>query len=267
MMFMLFTTVAYAYEGSGSDKSGDYVDGSLMLMYYDYKEDLPAPYKSTESGFVPGVAYTYTYNRPEKKLFMRGSGEFSYGSTKYDGTTQSGVPVISTTDNIFTNIEVNFGIKMGRNEMVAIYSGLGFHYWNRGLGGAGSYSEDYTWFYFPTGLLVNLDISDTTRVSIDACLRFMYMGRIKVNLSDLSPYFNDPTGDLGNTIGIKLKAPIRFSLSDGLALLIMPWFEYSTIGKSNLFIITYGGIPISYAYEPSSNTFQYGVNLGIRYAL
>jgi len=267
IMFTLFATTVYAQDGSDTEQSADFIDGSLMLFYYDYKEQLPRPLKSTESGFLPGLVFTYTDKIPNSKFFLRGSAEFAFGPTVYDGTTQSGVPVISNTDNIFGNLEANIGINFDKKETISIYSGVGFHYWNRGLKGSAPYREDYTWFYFPAGFIVNLDISNRFQVSIDACLRFMFMGTIKVYLSDISSYFNDPIGDLGNKIGGKIKIPFRYVLDNEISLLIMPWVEYSAIEQSNQFSIKYGGTSIGFAMEPSSETYQYGINIGVRYLL
>ena len=85
----------------------------LRISYFDYKEDLPAPLKSTESGWIPGAAIGWTRTKPDS-VYARAFLEFDSGDVKYDGTTQSGTPVTdASSDQFLFRVEANIGYTFG----------------------------------------------------------------------------------------------------------------------------------------------------------
>jgi len=78
---------------------GQSFEFGFMYWYLDYKEDLPAPLKSTEKGWLPGFYLGWNYNKKNNvysKIFL----EFSWGDVTYDGTDQSGtIPITFSDDN------------------------------------------------------------------------------------------------------------------------------------------------------------------------
>jgi hypothetical protein len=108
---------------------------ALMYWRLDYKEDLPAPKKSTESGWLPGVYLGFNYNKKNdfySKIFF----EFSFGDVEFDGTTQAGTPIRFSNDNYqsFFRGELNVGYNFGvtRNISIKPYTGYGYRQWERG---------------------------------------------------------------------------------------------------------------------------------------
>lgn len=144
-----------------------------------------------------------------------------------------------------------------------------------------SYREKYTWHYIPVGIKADFQKGDNWRIGANVAARFMFGGKMKVYLSELDSSFNDPTVDLGNKVGWLAETPIRYRFwasrqskrypSSGWflsswELVVLPWYEYSEIGKSNEADITYWGYVIDELYEPASTTHQYGINVGLIYS-
>ncbi len=245
---------------------------SLIMSgkYYnlDYKEDLPAGYKSTENGWLYGVSFAYVYSGVSFPLFGRTLLEYTDDKTKYDGTTQTGIPVTDKTRNNFLTLEANIGwtLNIISSFSLALYTGVGYRYWYRG--GSESeylspYSEEYSWIYYPVGIRPLYKISKRIRISMDLSMKIMSQGKIRVNFGEFDPGFNNPEGNLGNKLGWKIDTTFHYQVYPRLFLLLKPWYEYSAIGKSNMFDFYYYGIPYIRGYEPSSCTYQYGVDMGI----
>jgi len=260
-------------EQKGEDKkpfSYQNIELSLMYHYFDYKEDLPAPFKSTEKGWLPGIYLGWNYNK-KNAIYSKIFFEFSFGDVEYDGTTQDGTPLTYSNNNeqyLFRgelNIGYNFAI--AKNISLKPYVGYGYRRWSRGekhiTSTYASYNEKYYWHYFPVGITADFAIGDKLLIQPNAGLRFMFHGEMTAYWSELDDGFNDPTFKLGNKMGWYAEIPVTYKFSPTWAIVMKPWYEYSEIGKSDTEPITYYGSLYGYAYEPSSKTKQYGVNLGI----
>jgi len=241
-----------------------YAEGNLMFYHFGYKEDVPAPYKSTENGWLPGLGVALVRLEKGPSLFARLAGEYTGAHTTYDGTTQSGIPVTGGTNNKFLNAEGSVGLTLPApsTTSLTVYAGLGYRYWERGLGGEAPYRERYTWKYVPAGLRWDSRSKGRWGFGVDFATRFMFGGMIRVYFSDIYPTLNDLDLTLGNRPGWKLQAPVRYRY-----LTFTPWFESSAIGQSNTDTLRFRGEPIAVGYEPSSVTRQYGLNVGARLEL
>jgi hypothetical protein len=247
-----------------------HIEFSLMYNYFDYKEDLPAPKKSTEQGWLPGFYLGLDYNKRDD-LYSKIFFEFSFGNLKYDGTTQLGTPIAFTDDNyqfLFRG-EWDIGYNFAATKDIAIipYVGYGYRYWSRGQATVtstySSYNEKYYWHYIPVGIRADIDISKKLAIEPNVGLRLMFYGRMTAYFTDLDPKYNDPEFKLGNRIGYYAEIPFKYKLSQVWSVVIKPWYEYSEIGQSDTVPVTYNGALNSYAYEPSSRTHQYGLNVGL----
>ncbi len=241
---------------------------SFNTYIFDYKEELPLPYKSTEYGWIPGIYLSYLFQSQRVPFHGKFLLEYTEAETDYDGTTQTGIPLKDNTINNFFTIEgdVGYGFILSANTINLIpYVGIGHRIWNRGLGRgdkSAPLTEDYSWFFSPVGIRTIFYINEDFIITIDAAVKFMFEGKIKINLSEADPGYNDPEGILGNRIGFKAELPLLYRIYSNIFLSIIPWYEYSGIKKSNIFLITYNNSPYAMAYEPSSITHQYGLNFG-----
>jgi hypothetical protein len=163
------------------------------------------------------------------------------------------------------NIGYNFAI--AKNISLKPYVGYGYRRWSRGekniTSTYASYNERYYWHYFPVGITADFAIGEKILIQPNAGLRFMFYGEMTAYLSELDDGYNDPTFKLRNKTGWYAELPITYKFSQTWAIVVKPWYEYSEIGKSDKEPLTYYGSLYGYAYEPSSETKQYGVNLGV----
>jgi len=97
-------------------------------------------------------------------------------------------------------------------------------------------------------------------------LRIMFYGKMTAYFSELNSAYNDPEFKLGNRIGYYAEVPLRYKFTEFWSVIIKPWYEYSEIGQSDTVDLTTNGIVTDAAYEPSSKTHLYGVNLGVVYS-
>ncbi|MBU1077537.1 MAG: zinc ribbon domain-containing protein [Spirochaetes bacterium] len=237
----------------------------LKYYHYDYREIVEPPFKSTENGWLPGIFIDYSFQGIKFPIYFRLTGEYTYGNTKYDGSTQSGEPLTGETGNSLINFSTHFGfvLRIVNNTFyINPYSGIGYHFWHRGGLDEGFYGEDYSWCYVPVGIRPVFRITDRFTFAMDVSARFMFKGKIKVFLTDLSPDFNEPEGTLGNETGFKIESSVSYIFKSNIGISFTPWYEYSAIGESDIFELTYQGVLWGYGYEPSSKTDQYGLDIG-----
>jgi hypothetical protein len=235
----------------------------LTTYYFDYKEDLVLPSKSTESGWLPGIWGSYTYQQ-NSIFYTKISTQYAAGDLTFDGSTLSGTPVkYDTNPHRFIKLEWVLGYPWaaGANVVITPYLGVGYRFWQRGRADTTSsftsYQEDYSWGYFPAGIRVEYDINSRLRVGVNAAMNYMFGGNMKAYLSEVSS-FSDMSFTLGNKIGWSAELPITYKFNLQWSLTVTPWYEYSAIGESPINAFGF--------YEPSSSTNQYGVNLSVNYS-
>lgn len=244
--------------------------GGVGASSYDYKEAVPEPKKSTESGTL--ITYTLGFqsipNYYDSFTTWQLEAKYSGSSTLYDGTTQSGKPLppMVSENSSFVNIE---GLAIFYSQSnVNIYTGIAYHSWVRGdkAGSTVGYLEHYHWFYLPIGLLYHAPISNNVKVSLDGSIRPTILGGMMADLEKFGAGKMD--FNLGSTIGFKIQAPVSFKMSEGSEIILTPWAELSSIGESDVILVydsssgRYGGLQ-----EPSSNTNQFGANLTFSIAI
>lgn len=251
---------------------GSSVELGLGYHYFDYKEDLNAPLKSTESGWLPSIYLSYNYKK-KSDFYTKIYGDYASADITYDGSTQGGTP-ISYTDSsqkLFKfEWDVGYAFEAGNNFLLIPYIGYGYRYWKRGNAKVTStytsFEEDYSWSYMPIGLKADYDINQQWNVGGTIAINIMFNGKMTAKPSQVISGVNDADFDLGNQVGFYAELPITYKFTTNWAIIGTPWYEYSQIGQSNNVNITYNNKVIGYAYEPSSRTNQYGFKLGVSYS-
>lgn len=258
--FLITFTALPSYAGEYTHSLGV----GLKYAYHDYKEiNEPESFKSNETGLLPCIHLSDTYQGIKNPFYGRLLFEYKEGKTDFDGTTQAGTPLQTKTNNRFDTWEGNIGFTFKPDPghlqaNVTFCTGVGYRYWNRGLGGQAPYSEEYSWKYIPAGLFVTYQISEKWRGEVDIAAWFISDAQIKVNLSETDPNFNNPQAVLGNSIGWKIEIPFHYQLSKHWSLNLAPSYENYSFGRSDLFPITYAGLPTPLVgHEPDSRTNIY----------
>ncbi|VBB06532.1 outer membrane adhesin opca [Lucifera butyrica] len=195
-----------------------------------------------------------------QKNFWKISYDNTNGNTQYEyNGAVGGPPDKSTTNSNFSNFEVTYGIPISDDNKQFIYTGYGYHTWDRSLATDALYSgylEKYSWSYIPVGYRIEYKINNQWDGALDIAAKFTFKGK-------LGTYYNGGSTDvgqnfnLGNKPGIRVEAPFTDKLDTQWSFVLTPWYEYSAINQSN--ILADG------SYEPDSQTHQYGVNLGFSY--
>jgi len=272
LIFLFVPALSAAAQAPYSLQPYRNLEMGMMFHHFDYEEDLPAPLKSTEDGWLPGFYVGWDRNRKNAlytKLYM----EISSGDVTYDGTTQTGEPVHFSVDNtqfLFRGeFNLGYNFPVSPNLSFIPYIGYGYRYWSRGQAKVTqayqSYSESYRWHYLPVGIKADFNPGGPVSVAPNIGLRIMFYGTMTAYFSDLDHRYSNPEFDLGNEVGWYAEVPVKIKLSRMWSLVVKPWYEHSKIGKSDDVDVWYRGQYEGTYYEPSSKTVQYGINVGLVY--
>jgi len=239
---------------------------SIGLNLYDYKEEWTPPDKSTENGWLFGVAMQYSVKGgSEVPLFGRISFDFSpsgteYGSNVVDNNGRSR-DFTGNSKDWFSRFEIDGGYILYKLVSPSIdvmpYTGYGYRFWRREIASAEGmlgYTEDYSWSYLPIGVRGDYAIDRNWTVGLDVALRIMVSGSIHIGLE----MFKNPTLALGNRLGFYAGVPVEYRIAPGWALGASVWYEYSGIDESEYSEKVIVGNQYRQIYEPASRTHQFG---------
>ena len=241
------------------------LESQLNYFYFDYRETLPAPFKSNELGWMPGLGLRVRTNDSAHAGFGDLSLDLAQAATVYDGTRQNGDPVLDESQHIFVNVEGRWGQWLTPADWQVFgtqaFVGAGYRHWDRTV--AGDYDEIYSWKYLTLGIQPKLAIGEALTMGLEISYKQMLDGHMRLYLNESTPL----EFDLGERAGYKISAPIVFQPDAKLSFKLLPWYEYSGIGRSNTLsgLYTLDDVLYSYEmYEPESNTVQYGVSMAAR---
>ena len=236
----------------------------------DYKEDLILPHKSTEHGQLYGLIVGYK-SIDFDEMFWEAEGNYAVGNTKYDGSLQNlvtgawgGFHKDKTKNEIF-NLEGKLGYTFDiADSMLTPYVGVGYHSWLRDLSKNGlGFKEKYTWPYLSAGVNFSTgDWFDDWEMGVG--VKAMAMTRGKMKLDNLTTRLK-----LGNKVNFEVELPITYRADNGFlgaaAIKVVPYFQKSSIGKSNVLTVNVAGGGTIGVYEPASNTKVVGVKLVVEF--
>ncbi|HBF38593.1 MAG TPA: hypothetical protein DDW50_14900 [Firmicutes bacterium] len=247
--------ISTAYEDSQKT-----IEFDISHFYYNYNEVDSGTSEDSEKGWLNGMNFTFKNQDQDTKEYWQLSFNHTKDDTKYDGSyLETGTPCQSTTKDELTSIELDYGFPIAENTYFLI--GLGYHYWDRVL--SEDQDEKYSWLYIPIGFRWEHSFNKQLDAAIEVTAKFMMAGQMTSTITD----YQDFTVDLGNKPGYKIDLPLTYHFNSNWALAITPWYEYSSIGESNMVQWYYAnGFPTGYeVYEPDSSTKQNGINIGIRW--
>lgn len=237
---------------------------------FSYKEDVPPPFKSTETGLMKmlGVSGSFPLN---EALVMQLLAEGSTTTTLYDGTYQNGAPIQSDTHNHVLRTQVALKRLLAETSSGDLqgYAGLGFRLWKRDIQGAGGYLEDYHMYTLPIGVQYRHFFTEHFSVGPDLSARLLW-GSVTAYLSKF-PGMGDTDLPLGEAIGFRLAVPVTFwsLFADNLSLVVTPYYELIRIGAGDSVALNSSGGrgTMAFAREPASDTHQFGINASVSIGL
>jgi hypothetical protein len=258
---------------SASAQNSSRVESGFQFYYFDYKEDLPDPLKSTERGWLPGIYVNFEHRYPSNVCIQIG-GSYAGGEIKYDGTSQTGIPVVdndSRQDFFRFNADIGYAFPSRGKISFQPFIGYGYRFWKRSdakmVSNVIFYREDYVWHYLREGLKINYRLNKNWTFGNIFTLNHMLYGEMKAYLSEVQAGSNDLEFELGNKLGIMIEFPATYQIQPKWSVVISPWYEYSAFGQSNTTAQTVNGVRTGdHFYEPSSRTHQIGVNTAITYS-
>lgn len=252
----------------------------VSALDFGYKEfdDTDGTVPNREDGWLPGLVFGYREDR--NRWFGHLDASFHWGEVDYDGETQDGVAARTDTDERIVDVSYRFGYWFGAEEQprVAPYAGLGYRNWRREIQDGQDINgrpvqgllERYHWAYLVVGVEANLRYSEMSEWGLD--LRLTRTVDAKMELDGFPMRLNDgtvilvddATFDLGERTGGKAIFYWRYHYGSDASVEIAPFYEQWDIGRSPDTVLTSGGNPAGVAFEPRSETRNYGVSLSIK---
>ncbi|MEI6285682.1 MAG: hypothetical protein WCP79_04180 [Bacillota bacterium] len=248
------------------DKTSVEID--VQNFIFDYQESGGSvntqTLNSQENGLLNGIRLSYMRVNPDSDRDFRINAFISQGKTNYTGNYPN-APATGVSNNLMLAIEVLTMYDYIKIIESQLYFGLGYKRWQLGMcsasNGAGM-EQVYSWLYVPVGLRHSYEFTTDLNCEIDFSARLMLASNVSASniLIDGQSYSINAT--LGSQFGIDLRVPFTYKLDKKWALVATPWTEYSQIGagkSANISGTTYQVI------APSSATWQFGADFGVRY--
>jgi hypothetical protein len=263
-LFLFCSTPSMA-ENAAPVENPSAIKLGMTYYYFDYKEDLILPDKSTEYGWLPGIYLDYTFKK-KSSIYAKVFLSYATADITYDGSTMAGEPIKfgdQTAKMLKFETNIGYAIPIGKDFLLIPYLGYGYQYWERGdnrylaVFDAVWIQEVYKWHYIPVGIKADYNITEKLNIAASAAANFMFLGKMTAYLS----YIGGPDTEftLGNRIGFYAEIPVTYKFTNNIGITVTPWYEYSSFGESDVDAAT--GF-----YEPSSKTNKYGVNAGVLFS-
>jgi len=249
------------------------------LMRFDYAEyDANNVFLDGETGFLPGISLKLKLN--SRPWFFEWHGQVHGNTIKYDGQTQSGIPVKTDSIAIITDSSIKLGLQLA--EVHEPYIGLGHRYWYRNIlngydingSPVAGLLEHYYWYYAMLGYAANFRLSDQVSLGFDIRKNHMINAKMDVNFLGYKGYDYTQV-NLGNRPGARIAFPLHIKMKQN-TLIVTPYYEIIDIGKSNaVALYKNGGVAVRGCntkdplypndqckiYEPRSETRNVGIEL------
>lgn len=266
LIITILLCITFPIQAQWSENTTEEMYLGASLLDFTYKEfDDAGTLLDREDGIIPG--FMLGYKRQRNDVFTELS--FSYHGTdiKYDGQTQSGIPVTTRSDADIYELQLKMGseLRTRNNYKYEMYGGFGYRFWQRNIRStaiaAGIY-EEYDWSYFMLGAKFPLTKTEESTLDFDIQYTRMINANIFVQLSSLGA--DDVNLALGKESGYRFSLPWRIKTQNSSTWVIEPYYEFWEIGKSEIKPITVGGTPTGFVvWEPRSETSNVGINLNM----
>lgn len=239
------------------------------LLYFDYREfDNHERELNHEFGTLPGVRATVEARR--QRWFTRLDAAFQYGRVTYDGETQSGRPVVSTTRTRLFSLSAQPGYWLDPARQWGLFLHLARRQWDRDIQPTGSVQglyERYRWSEAGAGIRHVFNRAQGSGWGHEVRLTgFATLdGTVFVDLSSLGgSNLDDITLGLGESLGGRIRYTASHLLETGHRLRISPWFAAWRFGRSGTRQATRDGSPAGLSvFEPRSESWRVGLTMGV----
>jgi hypothetical protein len=260
-------------DGPGAARRGPFAWGiAAESVYFDYREfDRNGDELNHESGALPGLRLWGWGERGA--VLSHFEVGLHGGSVDYDGETQSGRPVQTTTETGLLAFDADIGrwADPARRAWIGFFH-LGRRLWARdiqsGDGAQGLY-EEYRWSEVGVGLrrVGSPAAAGGWRHQASANVFAVVDGSIFVELSGIEGRdWDDTTLELGRAMGLRLQYAAHRPLAAGRELRLGLYYAYWGFGRSNTERVTSDGAATGFTVtEPRSESQRLGVNVGLAF--
>jgi hypothetical protein len=228
-----------------------------------------------ETGTLYGLFLDWD-TAPQRRLTVLGNLAVVLSNLKYDGSTQSGIPVKSKTSDHLWMGELALGLHLGAQNKAMVYAGIGSRYWTDiiedstttvGVTALG-YRREITYLYAPVGVRLGGTLSERWRVVVDAKYLSLIRGKVQSHLEGVDPNFNtlENTQHSGHGYAVGVRFTHRLEHNSTFTeSLIEPYYQAWSVSRSDDATLYYAGVPVGYGWEPQNATRIAGVRLGVAF--
>jgi hypothetical protein len=218
---------------------------------YWWKETIDGLQLMKETGtlYAAGFMYTHIF---DNQMTLKPAIEVFGGDVDYDGATQAGVPVKSTTKYFGFKLwgDVGYQFSVGRSSSVEPFAGLAVWTWSRTVQDATAadgtpafgYTEDWTTFFARLGV--------RGEAALSGSVRWFAEGGMKL------PIYNENYAHIDNGITLEPGRQVAFFAETGIAIHSFKasvTYDQQRYSQSNS---SQGWI------QPESKSDQYGLKIG-----
>jgi hypothetical protein len=233
IILFLFCITPLMAENAAPVENPSAIKLGLTYFYFDYKEDLVMPAKSTEYGWLPGVYLDYTFKK-KSSIYAKVFLSYAAADITYDGSSQDlhgNIQPLKYTNEAarMLKFEANIGyaIPIAKGFLLIPYLGCGYQYWERGdnriipdSGGTVEIQEVYKWFYIPVGIKADYNITEKLNIAASAAANFVFSSKMTAYFSYIG--LPDTEFTLGNRIGFYAEVPVTYKFTDNIGISVTP---------------------------------------------
>jgi len=263
---LLLSLLSTASPAIGQSDFDGFAGGiGVGLMHFELEEFNRQDDKLVkESGWLPGIDAAVSAEINQLRARMRAS--YYSGDIDYDGQTQSGAAIDSSSDQKIWDISAlaAYRLPFSSTPRTSLYAGGGYRHWQRDIQSVGSISgldETYRWWSAQTGL--NLEWRRGANLWVlDGRLTRTLDPRVDV---DFHHTFDTANLDLGARWGWITELVWRYRLSPRLSAGLKAFYESWELGKSGLETLTVDGAAAGSVFQPRIENRNYGFSVDLRH--
>ena len=263
LLLMLLSLPSLARAGAGTDGfSGAIGVGAMNFELEEFSREGDRLVR--ESGWLNGIDAAVGISRKRLRAGLRVA--YYAGDVDYDGQTQSGVAVDSSSDqNIWdTSALAAYRLPFWSEPRTSVYAGGGYRHWRRDIQAVGSLAgleETYRWWSAQTGL--DLEWQHGAHLwSLDGRLTRTINPEVSV---DFDRTFDSANLDLGERWGWIASLAWRYRLSPSLSAGLRGFYQSWNLGRSDVETLTANGSAAGTVFQPRLENRNYGFVLDLRH--
>lgn len=213
-----------------------------------------------EDGLLPGINFGYEVRSGLDAIAMLVA--VWDGNVDYDGRTQTGRPLSTSTDTTITNYSVAIKRDISSHPTSIIVS-IGMRRWDRHIRRTALTNSLYEIYYWPYYMLSGEStLFDQGKFDVTASVS---VGRSFASTMDLNIRgYDTATLNLppGNTF--RLSVPVSYQWKPDITLNIEPYFHYWHFDRSGKESLYRNGITAGQVHEPENETTSFGLTLSMQ---